>query len=109
MGAGSVKSSDRERLRDPPRPEQAQPLATPRWPGRLPPLPAPQEAKLGTRRARSTQPGFMTLPPGRKTKHQVLSVAVGLLGFLCAEWRDPLAWLSWGGVYQEEMLGDEIN
>lgn len=109
--AGSVKSSDRERLRrrSPGRPpEQAQPLATPRR-ARPPPL-LPRKLLLGTRRPRHSSRSFGRRLSSGRAKHQVLSVAVGLLGFLCASGRThSLGFLGRGLSGGDARRRDKLN
>ena len=112
MGAGSVKSSDRERLRQSPGrpPEQAQPRAAARRPGRLPPPLPVKKRLLGPCRDRSTQPGFGRRCPraGNETPSALRCGGTPELSLCRVAGPTRLAFLG-EGVYQEEMLGDGIN
>lgn len=101
-GRSSVKSSDQERLR---RSLGVLPSRRSLWrrragPGRLPPPPCPAEAASRNRRAPALSRVSGDMPLGPETKHQVLSVAVGLLEtfFVQSERDTRLAFLGEGSI-----------
>lgn len=113
VGAGSLQSSDPERLwRAPGHPPGQVPLppaavSKARPPPR--PLSAPQAAIARNRSNPHTAPGAAALGP--ETKHQVPSTAVGLLGFLY-EGDDGAHSPSFLGVRagcQEALLNDRLR